>query len=288
MVVIVTGANGQLGQSIKFIANKYPTIQFIYTDYYEMDITNIESCTNAFLKYKPQFCINTAAYTAVDKAESEPEKAHLINCIGSKNLAEVCKEYDTILLHISTDFIFDGTSKTPYLESDLPNPQSVYGQTKLEGEIAIQNTWEKHFIIRTSWVYSQFGANFMKTMLRLASERDSLSVVSDQIGTPTNAVDLAEALLTIIQSPNTHNPSLTTFGIYNFSNEGQCSWYDFAAAIFHQKEIKIDLKPIPTSAYPTPAKRPAYSVLDKKKIKDTFNIEISEWKASLVKGINQL
>ena len=288
MVVLVTGANGQLGQSIKFIANKYPTIQFIYTDYYEMDITNIESCTNAFLKYKPQFCINTAAYTAVDKAESEPEKAHLINCIGSKNLAEVCKEYDTILLHISTDFIFDGASKIPYLESDLPNPQSVYGQTKLEGEIAIQNTWEKHFIIRTSWVYSQFGANFMITMLRLASERDSLSIVSDQIGTPTNAVDLAEALLTIIQSPNTHNPSLTTFGIYNFSNEGQCSWYDFAAAIFKQKELKMDLKPIPTSAYPTPASRPAYSVLDKTKIKNTFNIEVNEWKTSLVRGINLL
>ena len=287
MVVLVTGANGQLGQSIKFIANKYPTIQFIYTDFHEMDITNIESCTNAFLKYKPQFCINTAAYTAVDKAESEPEKAHLINSIGPENLAKVCKEYDTILLHISTDFIFDGTSKTPYLESDLPNPQSVYGQTKLEGEIAIQNTWEKHFIIRTSWVYSQFGTNFMKTMLRLASERDSLSVVSDQIGTPTNAVDLAECLLTII-SFDFRLSTFDCYGIYNYSNEGVCSWYDFAAAIFHQKEIKIDLKPIPTSAYPTPAKRPAYSVLDKKKIKDTFNIEISEWKASLVKGINQL
>jgi dTDP-4-dehydrorhamnose reductase len=164
----------------------------------------------------------------------------------------------------------------------------VYGQTKLEGEIAIQNTWEKHFIIRTSWVYSQFGANFMKTMLRLASERDSLSLVSDQIGTPTNAVDLAEALLTIIQSPITHHPSPTTFGIYNFSNEGQCSWYDFAGAIFDQKEIKIDLKPIPTSAYPTPANRPAYSVLDKTKIKNTFNIEINEWKTSLARGINQL
>lgn len=287
MVVLVTGANGQLGQSIKFIANKYPKIQFIYTDFDEMDITNIESCTNAFLKYKPQFCINTAAYTAVDKAESEPEKAHLINSIGPENLAKVCKEYDTILLHISTDFIFDGTSKTPYLESDLPNPQSVYGQTKLEGEIAIQNTWEKHFIIRTSWVYSQFGTNFMKTMLRLASERDSLSVVSDQIGTPTNAVDLAECLLTII-SFDFRLLTFDCYGIYNYSNEGVCSWYDFAAAIFHQKEIKIDLKPIPTSAYPTPAKRPAYSVLDKKKIKDTFNIEISEWKASLVKGINQL
>ena len=264
MVVLVTGANGQLGQSIQFIANKYPNIQFVYTDFQEMDITNLESCQTNFEKYKPHFCINTAAYTAVDKAESEPEKAHFINAKGAENLAKVCKENDTILLHISTDFIFDGTSTslsmtTGYKETDIPNPQSVYGQTKLDGEIAIQKTWEKHFIIRTSWVYSQFGNNFMKTMLRLASERDSLSVVSDQIGTPTNAVDLAEVLIKIIQSSNYQS----SFGIYNFSNEGQCSWYDFANEIFHQKGIKIDLKPIPTSAYPTPAKRPAYSVLDK-------------------------
>lgn len=288
MVVLVTGTNGQLGQSIKSIANKYPTIQFIYTDYYEMDITNLESCTNAFSKYKPQFCINTAAYTAVDKAESEPEKAHLINVVGAENVAKVCKEFDTILVHISTDFIFDGASKIPYLESDFPNPQSVYGQTKLEGEIAIQNIWEKHFIIRTSWVYSQFGTNFMKTMLRLASERNSLSVVNDQIGTPTNAVDLAQALLTIIQSPITHHPSPITFGIYNFSNEGVCSWYDFAKEIFLQKRIEINLKPIPTEAYPTAAKRPAYSVLDKTKIKKVFGIQIKDWKESLTISLTHL
>ena len=286
MVVLVTGANGQLGQSIQFIANKYPTIQFVYTDFQEMDITNLESCQTAFLKYKPQFCINTAAYTAVDKAEGEPEKAHLINAKGAENLAKVCKENDTILLHISTDFIFDGTATVPYEEASKPNPKSVYGQTKLDGELAIEKNWEKHFIVRTSWVYSQFGNNFMKTMLRLASERDSLSVVADQIGTPTNAVDLAEVLLKIIQSPITHHPS--SFGIYNFSNEGQCSWYDFAKEIFHQKGIKIDLKPIPTSAYPTPAKRPAYSVLDKTKIKSTFDIEINEWQTSLATCINQL
>jgi len=286
MVVLVTGANGQLGQSIQFIANKYPNIQFVYTDFQEMNITNLESCQTAFLKHKPQFCINTAAYTAVDKAESEPEKAYLINAKGAENLAKVCKENDTILLHISTDFIFDGTANFPYEEASKPNPKSVYAQTKLDGELAVQKNWEKHFIIRTSWVYSQFGNNFMKTMLRLASERDSLSVVADQIGTPTNAVDLAEGLLKIIQSPiiNYQPP----FGIYNFSNEGQCSWYDFAAAIFHQTGIKIDLKPIPTSAYPTPAKRPAYSVLDKTKIKKTFEIEIKEWKTSLARCINQL
>jgi dTDP-4-dehydrorhamnose reductase len=291
MVVLVTGANGQLGQSIQFISNKHPNIQFIYTDFQEMDITNLESCKTVFSKYKPQFCINTAAYTAVDKAESEFEKAHLINAIGAENLAKVCKENNTILLHISTDFIFDGTSTslsltTGYKETDIPNPQSIYGQTKLDGELAIQKSWEKHFIVRTSWVYSQFANNFMKTMLRLASERDSLSVVNDQIGTPTNAVDLAEVLLTIIQSPITHHPSF--FGIYNFSNEGVCSWYDFAKEIFHQKGISIDLQPIPTSAYPTLAKRPTFSVLDKSKIKTTFPIAIADWKTSLKKCLELL
>lgn len=293
MVVLVTGANGQLGQSIQFIANQYPNIQFIYTDYQELDITNFESCHTIFAKYKPHFCINTAAYTAVDKAESESEKAHLINAIGPENLAKVCKEYNTILLHISTDFIFDGTSSSlsmtnGYKETDNPNPQSVYGKTKLDGELAVQKNWEKHYIIRTSWVYSQFANNFMKTMLRLASERDSLSVVNDQIGTPTYAVDLAEVLLKIIEFCHAELVSASIYGIYNFSNEGQCSWYDFAAAIFHQKGITIDLQPIPTSAYPTPAKRPAFSVLDKTKIKNTFNIEIKEWQTSLSECLNHV
>ena len=286
MVVLVTGANGQLGQSIRFIAHRYSTIQFVFADFQVMDITNLESCTNAFLKYKPQFCINTAAYTAVDKAESEPKKAHLINVVGAENVAKVCKEFNTILVHISTDFIFDGTSIIPYLESGIPNPQSVYGQTKLDGEIAIQKNWKKHFIVRTSWVYSQFGTNFTKTMLRLASERDNLSVVNDQIGTPTNAVDLAEVLLAIIQSSVAHNSSF--FGIYNFSNEGVCSWYDFAKEIFLQKRIEINLKPIPTEAYPTAAKRPAYSVLDKTKIKKVFGIQIKDWKESLTISLTHL
>ncbi|MBE9575760.1 dTDP-4-dehydrorhamnose reductase [Flavobacterium proteolyticum] len=286
MVVLVTGANGQLGQSIQFIANKYPNIEFVYTDFQEMDITNIENCKVVFAKHQPHFCINTAAYTAVDKAESESDKAHLINAVGPENLAKVCKEFDTILVHISTDFIFDGTSKVPYLETDVPNPKSIYGQTKLDGEIAIQKNWEKHFIVRTSWVYSQFANNFMKTMLRLASERDNLSVVNDQIGTPTNAVDLAEVLLKIITSCQTESHEV--FGIYNFSNEGVCSWYDFAATIFHQKGIEIDLKPIPTDSYPTPAKRPAYSVLDKKKIKKVFGVEIKDWKESLTVSLNHL
>ncbi len=191
MVVLVTGANGQLGQSLRFISEDYPEIDFVFCSSSELDITNLENCKSVFLKNKPNYCINTAAYTAVDKAESEPEKAVAINVIGAKNLAEVCKINNSILIHISTDFVFDGNSQTPYKETDTPNPTGVYGQTKLDGEKAIQAIWAKYFIIRTSWVYSQFGNNFMKTMLRLASERESLSVVDDQIGTPTNAVDLA-------------------------------------------------------------------------------------------------
>lgn len=278
MVVLVTGGAGQLGQSLQFVAPKYPEIQFVFCDSQALNIADLGNSREVFSRYKPAYCINAAAYTAVDKAESEPDKAHLINVIGAQNLAEACKEHDVVLLHVSTDFVFDGSKQTPYNEDDATNPTGVYGQTKLDGEIAVRQTWEKHFIIRTSWVYSQFGHNFMKTMLRLASERDSLSVVNDQIGTPTNALDLAEALVKIILS------SQSDFGIYNFSNEGQCSWYDFAQKIFEVNNIQIDVKAIPTSSFPTPAKRPKYSVLDKSKIKAKFGIDIKKWEESLVKN----
>ena len=198
MVVLVTGAKGQLGQSLQFIAPHYPEIVFVFCSSSELDITNFESCESVFSEFLPHYCINAAAYTAVDKAEGEPEMAYLINVTGAKNLAEVCKKYNTILLHISTDFVFDGAKNVPYTEVDLPSPTGVYGQTKLDGEIEIQKIWEKHFIIRTSWIFSQFGNNFMKTMLRLASDKNSISVVNDQIGTPTNAVDLAKILIRII------------------------------------------------------------------------------------------
>jgi dTDP-4-dehydrorhamnose reductase len=281
MVVLVTGSNGQLGQAIQSISDKYQEVDFVFCSSSDLDVTSKENCQSVFTKYKPDFCINAAAYTAVDKAESEPEKAYLINVIGAKNLAAVCKEFSTILLHISTDFVFDGTTALSvtngYTETDLPNPTGVYGQTKLDGEKAIQETFDNYFIIRTSWVYSQFGNNFMKTMLRLASERDSLSVVNDQIGTPTNAVDLAEALIKIISSEKNE------FGIYNFSNEGQCSWYDFAKKIFEVNNISINLQPIPTTSFPTPAKRPAYSVLNKSKIKNVFGVEVMYWEESLRK-----
>jgi dTDP-4-dehydrorhamnose reductase len=292
MVVLVTGSTGQLGQSLQFIAPKFPEIDFVFCSSSDLDITNLESCQAVFLKIKPNYCINAAAYTAVDKAESEPEKAYLINVIGARNVAEVCKTYNTILLHISTDFVFDGNRvvtssavEMPYTENDNPNPTGVYGQTKLDGEKAIQAVFENYYIIRTSWVYSQFGNNFMKTMLRLASERDSISVVNDQIGTPTNAVDLAGILIKIICHPERSRGfgrgTASNFGIYHYSNEGHCSWYDFAKKIFEINHKDIDLKPIPTSSFPTPAKRPKYSVLDKTKIKSTFGLEIKNWEESL-------
>ena len=305
MVVLVTGANGQLGQAIKSISGKYPEIDFVFCSSSDLDITNLENCQVVFDEFKPQFCINAAAYTAVDKAESEPAKAFDINANGAENLAITCKKFNTILIHISTDFVFDAyfsegiayydrelrlplKSNLGLTETDVPFPSGVYGLTKLQGEQAIQANWDKHFIIRTSWVYSQFGNNFMKTMLRLASERDRLSVVADQIGTPTNAVDLAEVLIKIIESCHAELISASNYGIYNFSNQGQCSWYDFAKEIFHQKGVSIVLKPIPTSAYPTPAKRPAYSVLDKTKIRSTFDIKINDWQTSLSACLKQL
>lgn len=281
MVVLVTGANGQLGQALQSISGNHPEIDFVFCSSSDLDITKKESCEAVFVKYKPDYCINGAAYTAVDKAESEPEKAQLINIIGAKNLAEVCKEYDTILLHISTDFVFDGSKTTPYLESDTTNPQSVYGTTKRDGELAIINTMQAYFIIRTSWLYSQFGNNFMKTMLRLSQERSALSIVDDQIGSPTHAIDLAEMLLTIIQSKS------TAYGIYHFSNPGSSSWYGFAKKIFELNKISILLHPITTSQYPTPAKRPHYSVLDVSKIESTFKVSIKKWDVALEQHANE-
>jgi dTDP-4-dehydrorhamnose reductase len=279
MVVLVTGGNGQLGKSLQFIAGNYPEVDFVFCSSADLDITDKTAVETVFNTIQPDFCINTAAYTAVDKAESELEKAHLINTVGPKNLAEACKRCNTKLIHVSTDFVFDGNKRTAYTEEDSTNPQSVYGQTKLDGEKAIQEVFANYFIIRTSWVYSQFGNNFMKTMLRLAKERTELSVVNDQIGTPTNAVDLAKAVLDIILFVTDHAKSL--YGIYHFSNEGSCSWFDFAKKIFEVNKVNLTLKPIPSSAYPTPAQRPQYSVLDKSKIKSTFGLEIMEWEKSL-------
>ncbi len=275
MVVLVTGASGQLGQALQSIVGNYPEMVFHFANYTTANITDKTQLQLLFSELQPDYCINAAAYTAVDKAESEAQKAHDINVVGARNVAEICQEFHTTLLHVSTDFVFDGQQKTPYKESDKTNPQGVYGLTKRQGEEAIVAVLKEHFIIRTSWLYSRFGNNFMKTMLKLGNERTSLNVVDDQIGTPTHAVDLAKALLSIIQSGK------KSYGIYHFSNEGSTSWYGFAKAIFDFNGVKIELNPIPTSAYPTPAKRPEYSVLDKSKIKETFGIAIRNWEESL-------
>lgn len=275
MVVLITGCTGQLGQALQFIAGKNSTINFFFSSSSETDITNLSQLQKTFQKVKPDFCINAAAYTAVDKAEAEKEKAYLINVVGSKNLAEVCNIYNTTLLQISTDFVFDGFKSTPYTEEDITHPQGVYGITKREGELEVIKRSKKYFIIRTSWLYSQFGNNFMKTMLRLAKERTALNVVNDQIGTPTNAVDLAEVIIKIILSGSKN------YGIYHFSNEGSASWYDFARKIFEVNKVEINLLPIPTESFPTPAIRPKYSVLDKTKIKNEFKIHINNWENSL-------
>ena len=276
MNVLVTGSNGQLASCIKDLAKRDTSLNFIYTDYQELDICDLNQIELFFKSnQKIDYCINCAAYTAVDKAESEVEKAFEINATGPKNLAQVCSEFDTILIQISTDFVFDGEKTEPYVETDVANPISVYGASKLQGEVEIKKIFKKHFIIRTSWLYSEHGNNFMKTMLRLAETRDEISVVLDQIGTPTYAGDLANVILKIISSKNTN------FGLYHYSNEGVASWYDFAEAIFKASNTEIKLNAIKTEAYPTPAKRPVYSVMDKTKIKSVLNIEISSWKDNI-------
>ncbi len=273
--VLVTGANGQLGKSIHRIASNYPELKFIFTDVADLDITNSEAVDVFFQSNKMAYCINCAAYTNVDKAEEEVDKAFLINATAAKNLAESCRNSRTVFIHVSTDFVFDGTKESPYTEEDTPNPLSVYGKSKLKGEAYIQEIWDKHFIVRTSWLYSEYGNNFVKTMLRLAETRDEISVVNDQIGSPTYAGDLASFLLEIIDK------SSKDYGLYHYSNEGSISWHDFAVEIFKQHKKAVRVVPILTGAYPTAAKRPAYSVLDNVRVKKELKTTPPFWSASL-------
>lgn len=273
---LVTGSNGQLGKSIRKIAQDYQEMRVVFTDVAELDITKSEEVNTFFEFNKIDYCINCAAYTAVDIAEDEADKAFLINAKAVKNLAEVCKNAGAVLIHVSTDFVFDGTKTTPYTETDRPNPQSVYGRSKLQGETYIQEIWDEHFIVRTSWLYSEYGNNFVKTMLRLAETRDEISVVNDQIGSPTYARDLASFLLEIIHANS------KKYGIYHYSNEGSISWYDFAVEIFKQHKKAIRVIPIPTNAHPTAVKRPAYSVMDLTKAKITFGNTIPFWKQRII------
>ncbi len=260
MRILITGASGQLGQALLHlpIPNRW---QWLPTDTDTLDITQPDQ-VNAYLeRERPEICINAAAYTAVDLAEAEPEKARLINAEAVAHLARYCQQVGTHLIHVSTDFVFDGANNRPYQETDAPNPLSVYGQTKLAGEQNALQYCEKTTILRTSWLYGQHGNNFAKTMLRLASERNSLNVVADQVGTPTFTADLANLIVQLIALPQIPQ------GLFHFSNDGLASWYDFAHAIFSLTHSKIDLRPIRTEQFPTAAKRPAYSVLDKQKIK---------------------
>jgi dTDP-4-dehydrorhamnose reductase len=275
--ILLTGANGQLGSEIKALAPKYANYNFLFTDAKALDITNKEAVQNYLTNNNINTIINCAAYTAVDKAESEPALANNINHLAVANFAQLAKDKNIKLIHISTDYVFDGTAHTPYVETDAPNPPSVYGKTKLAGERAMQKINPANsIIIRTSWVYSNYGNNFVKTMLRIAKERDEINVVADQIGTPTNAADLAQAIVTIL--PKIKNEVV---GLYHYSNDGVCSWYDFAKTIFEIKGLAIQVHPIEASQYPTPAKRPFYAVLNKASIKERYNITIPYWKDSL-------
>jgi len=279
--ILVTGANGQLAKCIKDLESEFPGFKFIYTNSSEFDITKKDQ-TAFFNTYEIDWCINSAAYTAVDLAERESDKATEVNTLGCKNIAQACKDFNINLVHISTDFVFDGNTSQAYRETDTTNPIGIYGLTKLNGENEIISVLENHYIIRTSWLYSEYGNNFLKTMLRLAKDRKEINVVENQIGTPTYAKDLAKMLLIIIEKENKN------FGIYHYSNEGVASWYDFAKAIFEINNSSIKINPIPSENYPTPAKRPSFSVLDKSKIKNTFQIEIPYWRDSLKTAMSRI
>ena len=286
--ILVTGANGQLGSELRVLSASYPTYKFLFVTREELAIDDIDEVKKYFNNNNIDHCINCAAYTAVDKAEVEAANAFRINGDAVGNLATICKSHNTTFIHISTDYVFDGSATEPIKENNTVNPIGVYGASKLKGEeLAIENNSDT-IVIRTSWVYSSFGNNFIKTMLRLMKERESINVVNDQFGCPTYAADLAAAIMHIL---TTDNRQLTTNGsshIFNYSNKGVISWYEFAVAIKELSGSKCIVNPIPTSQYPTPAKRPLYSVLDTSKIQRTFNIVIPAWKDSLEKCLSIL
>lgn len=282
-VLLITGANGQLGNEMRCIADRDNINSYIFTDVEELDITNFSDICNFVEIHKPDFIINCAAYTAVDKAEDDSEICAKINTLAVENLANAAKIANAKVIHVSTDYVYGGDATMPYIESDTTNPKSVYGKTKLEGEIALDNILpEQSITIRTSWLYSSFGRNFVKTMISLGKERESLNVVCDQRGTPTFARDLANAIMSIVNSNKFES------GIYNYSNEGECSWHEFACEIFKIADIDCMVNAITTDQYPTKAQRPAYSVLDKSKIKKVYGLEIPEWRESLKECIKLL
>lgn len=277
MKIVITGASGQLGSELYELLLNDTEKECYFLDRKQLPLDQILLIQDILGMYQPDLIIHAAAYTAVDKAEEESEVANLVNHLAAEEIAQYCRLHGAKLIAISTDYVFDGTSAVPLTEDEPTAPINVYGQTKLAGERAIQKWCPDAIIIRTSWVYSVYGKNFVKTMCRLMAERDEVKVINDQIGSPTYAKDLAIAILKIADTTN------WTGGIYNYSNEGKISWYDFAVAIRDFCSFDCQVKPIPTSAYPTPAQRPKYALLDKSKIKDTFDVPVPDWKESLAK-----
>ncbi|MCL1943036.1 MAG: dTDP-4-dehydrorhamnose reductase [Candidatus Azobacteroides sp.] len=284
--VLITGSNGQLGNEIRVLSDRFRSFRFFFTDIEELDICNLQAVRTFLSGNNIAYIVNCAAYTAVDKAEDDPELCYKVNRDAPGNLGEAAEEYGAKVIHVSTDYVFDGTNYKPYVETDPVCPVSVYGKSKLEGERALTTVCPESMVIRTAWLYSGFGNNFMKTMLRLGKERDSLNVVFDQVGTPTYAADLASCILQILDfsEKNTFKP-----GIYHYSNEGVCSWYDFTISIHKSAGItNCKVLPIEGTDYPAKAPRPHYSVLNKKKIKETFGISIPHWEESLNTAIHGL
>jgi dTDP-4-dehydrorhamnose reductase len=284
MRILVTGSKGQLGNEIRVLADSYPGFEFLYTDVDELNITDLKDVKTFFEQYRPAVIINCAAYTAVDKAESDKTTAFLVNATAVENLAKCAAGIDALMVHVSTDYVFDGRSCLPYCETDPTNPQSVYGVSKLAGEEAVMNHATKGIILRTSWLYSAFGNNFVKTMMKYGMERKELNVVFDQIGTPTYARDLARTILEIVPMAIQHSGT----ELFHYSNEGVASWYDFATTVIKVAGIDCKINPIPTKDYPLPAPRPYFSVLNKAKIKDKFKITIPWWRDSVIDCIQRL
>ena len=282
MNILITGADGQLGSQLRSVA-KSDRDKYYFTDIAELDITDLSALEAYIVKNGVEVIVNCAAYTNVDGAEENEAAADLLNNRAVGNLAEIAKKVGATLIHISTDYLFDGNGNTPYSESSPTSPAGVYGETKLAGELAIQNTDCNYIIIRTSWLYSQFGSNFVKTIQRLSAERDQLNVVFDQIGTPTYAADLAKVIRHIIDSGQLYKK-----GVYHYSNEGVCSWFDFAVEIAALSGNVCDIRPCHSSDFPTKAKRPSYSVLDKAKIKESFGITIPHWREALIRCIEEI
>ena len=282
MNILITGANGQLGRSLRRLGGVSPH-NYLFTDVAELDITDAAAVLRTVEERRIDVIVNCAAYTDVERAEEDEPTAELLNHKAAGNLAAAAKATGATLFHVSTDYVFDGTAHTPYTEDGTPSPLGAYGRTKLAGERAVMASGCRYLIFRTAWLYSEYGNNFLKTMLRLTSERDTLQVVFDQIGTPTYAGDLALAIFSIIESERYAGNE----GVYHFTDEGVCSWYDFAREIMEQSKLSCRIRPIESKDYPTPAPRPQYSVLNKAKIKQRFNIEIPHWKEGLVKCLKQ-